>query len=107
MVDLVEDLDEPQQEAILDALEDSDRVAVEQALAYPETSAGRLMQREVVVAPDHWTVGEAIDFLRDQAELPEQFYHIVLVDPRLRPVGKATLGKLMGSRRAILLKSIA
>ncbi|WP_370210265.1 magnesium transporter [Roseovarius sp.] len=107
VVDLVEDLEEDQQEAILEALEDSDRAAVQKSLTYPEYSACRLMQREVVMAPEHWNVGEAIDFLRDQEELPDQFYHIVLVDPRLRPVGNVTLGKLMGSRREILLKSIA
>ncbi|MBO9465045.1 magnesium transporter [Tropicibacter sp. R15_0] len=107
VVDLVEDLDEPQQEAILEALEDSDRAAVEQSLTFPEFSAGRLMQREVVMAPDHWNVGEAIDFLRDQEDLPEQFYHVVLVDPRLRPVGNVTLGRLMSARREVLLTSIA
>ena len=101
VVDLVEDLGEPQQEAILEALEDADRVAVEQALSYPEYSAGRLMQREVVMAPEHWTVGEAIDYLRSSDNLPEQFYHIVLVDPRLHPVGNVTLGKLMRSRREV------
>ena len=106
VVDLVEDLGEPQQEAILDALEDADRVAVEQALAYPEFSAGRLMQREVVVAPEHWTVGEAIDFLRSAEELPEQFYHMVLVDPRMHPKGNVTLGKLMSSRRSVKLADI-
>ena len=106
VVDLVEDLDEPQQEAILDALEDADRIAVEQALAYPEHSAGRLMQREVVMAPEHWTVGEAIDFLRSSDDLPEHFYHIVLVDPRLHPVANVTLGKLMGSRREVKLRDI-
>lgn len=107
VVDLVEDLDEPQQEAILGALEDSDRAAVEQSLTFPEFSAGRLMQREVVMAPDHWNVGQAIDFLRAHAHLPEQFYHVVLVDPRLRPVGNVTLGRLMSSRREVLLTSIA
>ncbi|MEO0676779.1 MAG: magnesium transporter, partial [Pseudomonadota bacterium] len=64
VVDIVEDLDEPQQEAILDALDIGDRYAVEQALSYPEESAGRLMQREVVMGPEHWTVGQAIDYLR-------------------------------------------
>ena len=106
VVDLLEDLDEPQQEAILDVLEDSDRVAVEQSLTFPEYSAGRLMQREVVMAPEHWNVGEAIDFLRNSDDLPEQFYHITLVDPRLKPVANVTLGKLMGSRREVMLKSI-
>ncbi|MBV2358301.1 magnesium transporter [Thalassococcus sp. CAU 1522] len=106
VVDLVEDLDEPQKEAILGALGDSDRAAVRQSLTYPEYSAGRLMQREVVMAPEHWNVGEAIDFLRNSEDLPEQFYHIVLVDPKLHPVGNVTLGKLMSSRREVLLKSI-
>jgi magnesium transporter len=106
VVDLLEDLEAEQQEVILDALEDSDRIAAESALAYPEDSAGRMMQREVVMAPEHWNVGETIDYLRDQDDLPEQFYHITLVDPRLRPVANVTLGKLMGSRREVLLKSI-
>ena len=108
VVDLVEDLDAPQQEAILDALEDVDRVAVEQALAYPEFSAGRLMQRELVMAPEHWNVGEAIDHLRGMPEddLPEQFYHVTLVDPRLHPTGNVTLGKLMRSRREVKLSDI-
>lgn len=106
VVDLLEDLDEPQQEAILGALEAGDRAAVQQSLTYPEYSAGRLMQREVVMAPEYWNVGEAIDYLRNTDHLPDQFYHIVLVDPKLRPIGNVTLGSLMASRREVLLKSI-
>ncbi|AUQ49399.1 magnesium transporter [Phaeobacter inhibens] len=106
VVDLLEDLEEPQQEAILNTLEDADRVAVEQSLSYPENSAGRLMQREVVMAPDHWTVGQAIDFMRESDHLPDQFYHVVLVDPRLHPVGNVTLGRIMSSKREVPLGTI-
>ena len=106
VVDLVEDLEDQQQEAILSVLEDSDRAAVEQSLTYPEYSAGRLMQREVVMAPEHWSVGDAIDFMRNAKELPEQFYHIVLVDPRLHPVGNVTLGRIMAARRDTPLMDI-
>ena len=106
VVDLVEDLEDHQQNAILEVLEDSDRMAVRQSLTYPEYSAGRLMQREVVMAPEHWNVGEAIDFMRNQTDLPEQFYHIILVDPKLHPVGNVTLGKLMSSRREVMLSSL-
>jgi magnesium transporter len=106
VVDLVEDLEEKQKETILDALEEGDRVAVQSLLRYPEQSAGRLMQREVVMAPEHWSVGMAMDFLRNNANLPEQFYHIVLVDPRLHPVGNVSLGKLMSSKRSVLLQTI-
>ncbi|MGB1152626.1 MAG: magnesium transporter [Paracoccaceae bacterium] len=106
VVDLLEDLETPQQEAVLEALDDSDRVAVEQSLTYPEFSAGRLMQREVVFAPEHWTVGEAIDHLRNTEELPEQFYHVILVDPKIHPIGNVTLGRLMSSQRDMPLMSI-
>jgi len=108
VVDLIEDLEGAQQEQILGALEVADRVAVEQAMAWPEYSAGRLMQREVVMAPEHWTVGQAIDHLRatKEEDLPDQFYHIVMVDPRLHPVGNVTLGKLMRSKRATMLRDL-
>ncbi|MEL7416310.1 MAG: magnesium transporter, partial [Pseudomonadota bacterium] len=81
VVYLVEDLEEPEQERVLDALEDSDRAAVEQLLQYPEGSAGRMMQRHVVSAPTHWSVGDVIDYMRASDDLPEQFYDIVIVDP--------------------------
>ncbi|QPM90975.1 magnesium transporter [Pseudooceanicola algae] len=106
VVDLVEYLEEPQQEAILDALEDSDRVAVQQALTFPEESAGRLMQREVVAVPELWTVGQAIDFMRERDDLPDQFYHVILVDPRMKPIGHVTLGRLMASPRRLALSEI-
>ncbi|MBP0481243.1 magnesium transporter [Sagittula salina] len=106
VVDLIEDLDEEQQGAILDVLPESERLAVQQSLTYPEFSAGRLMQREFVMAPEHWSVGEAIDFLRSSENLPEQFYHVILVDPKLRPVANVTLGRIMSSRRDVTLKSI-
>ena len=107
VVDLIEDLGEPQQEMILEALPEPDRAAVEQSLTYPEHSAGRLMQREVVVAPEHWTVGDAIDFLRNADELPDQFYHVILVDPAHRPTGYVTLGRILASKREMALKRIA
>ena len=106
VVDILEDLDEPQQDMILEALDEVDRVAVEQALAFPDNSAGRLMQREVVVVPEHWTVGEAIDFLRESASLPSQFYHVILVDPRMRPTGYATLGRILSAGREVQLKDM-
>ena len=105
LVDIVETLDPPQQDMILKTLDDADRMAVEQALSYPESSAGRLMQREVV-APEHWTVGEATDFLRKSTLLPDQFYHVILVDPRMRPTGYATLGRILSSGREVQLRDI-
>ncbi|MCJ1902631.1 MULTISPECIES: magnesium transporter [Paracoccus] len=106
VVDLIEDMGAPEQQAILAALDESDRAAVERSLTWPEYSAGRLMQSEVVTAPEHWSVGETIDFLRAEEWLPDQFYHVVLVDPRRHPTGYVTLGKLLASRRHVLLGEI-
>lgn len=106
VVDLVEDMDAGERAEILSALDDADRIAVEQSLTYPEYSAGRLMQSEVVTAPEHWTVGETIDFLRAEDWLPEQFYHVILVDPRRHPVGYVALGRLLSARRSVRLAEI-
>ena len=106
VVDLVEDLGDAQTEAVLDALEPSDRVVVEQSLSYPEESAGRHMQVELVRAPDHWTVGEAIDYLRSDVVLPDQFYHIILVDPRLKATGYVTVGRVLSHPRDMPLREL-
>ena len=107
VVDLIEDLDEGMRSAILSALDPDDRAAVETALSYPEDTAGRLMQREVTALPEHFTVGQAIDWLRARAEdLPEQFYHVILVDPSFHPTGYVTLGRLLSAKRAVRLRDL-
>ena len=106
VVDLIEDLDQETREAVLGALDADDRIAVEAALSYPEDSAGRLMQREVTAVPEHWTVGQAIDWLRAHEDLPGQFYHMILVDPAMHPVGYVTLGRMLGSRREVPLREL-
>ncbi len=106
VVYLAEDLDEPRQERLLGALDEVDRVAVERSLLHDEYSAGRLMQREVVLAPEHWTVGHAIDFMRGEEYLPESFYDLIIVDPQMHPVGMVGLGRLMGAARKTRLRDL-
>jgi magnesium transporter len=106
LVDILEDLGQPGRDFILGSLETEDREAVQSAMSWPEGSAGRLMQVETVTAPEHFSVGEMIDYLRSAEWLPDQFYHIFLVDPEGRPTGYATLGRVLASRRDVLLKDI-
>ncbi|MEM7243218.1 MAG: magnesium transporter [Pseudomonadota bacterium] len=106
VVDLIEDLDEDQKETILDALADSDEAAIRQALDYPEGSAGRLMQREIVMAPTHWTIGQAIDMLRADTDLPESFYDILVVNPKSQPIGKVPLHNLLSEPRETPLRDV-
>lgn len=106
VVDILEDLEHHDQAFILESLEKDDRAAVESSLAWPEYSAGRLMQSETVTVPQDWNVGQTIDHLRSADWLPDQFYHVILVDERHRPTGYATLGRVLAAKRSVALSDI-
>ena len=104
---VVEDLEGDQREAVLSAMPDLDRAAIESSLGYAEDSAGRLMQREVMAAPQFWNVGDTIDHVRAQGEdLPELFFDIYVVDPLNRPVGGLAISRLLRAPRAALLTDL-
>jgi len=105
-VDLIGELDEDEQARILKAVPAKDRMILEQGLTFPDSSAGRLMQRELVVVPAHWTVGQTIDFLRTVRDLPDDFYAIYVVDPAHRPVGELVLSHLLRSKRPVRVSDI-
>ena len=100
-VGLVEDLDEAAQQELLEAVPAEERTVLEQALTYPEDSAGRLMQRELVAVPAYWTVGEIIDYLRSAKDLPDDFYDLFVVDPKHRPVGTIPLSRVLRTTRPV------
>lgn len=108
-LEIIEDLNKVQQRAVLAELSPTERLLVEQSLTYPEDSAGRLMQREFVRVPQFWTVGETIDFLRDNKDsedLPEEFYDLFVVDPRMKLVGAVALSRVMRSRRKVKIADL-
>lgn len=105
--DIVEDLEDDQRREVLAAMPESERAAIETSLAYEEDSAGRLMQREVVAAPQFWTVGHTIDHLRgNDGDLPELFFDIYVVDPAFKPVGAVPVSRLLRSKRDSQLAEI-
>jgi len=98
---VVEDLEDDQREKVLAAMPEVDRAAIESSLGYAEDSAGRLMQREFMAAPQFWNVGDTIDHVRAQGEnLPELFFDIYVVDPVNRPVGSVAISRLLRAPRA-------
>ncbi len=106
-VDVVEDLEESDQETFLKSIPDSERKLIEEGLNYPEDSAGRLMQRKFVAVDNSWNVGNAIDYLRNETEnLPEDFYDVYLVDKVDKVTGIVSLGRLMRSKRDVILNEI-
>jgi magnesium transporter len=105
---IVEDLEADKRDAVLAAMPAFERAAVETSLAYPEDTAGRLMQREVVAAPEFWTVGQTIDHLRATREdLPELFFDIYVVDPAFKPVGGVAVSGLLRRARDCTLVEIS
>jgi magnesium transporter len=98
-VALIEDLDRDEQQAVLRAMEPDDRAAVEEALGYPEESAGRLMQRDLCAVPEHWKVGQVIDYLRSHEDLPTDFWEVFVVSPDHHPVGTCKLSTILRTAR--------
>ncbi|WP_188236938.1 magnesium transporter [Sphingopyxis sp. LK2115] len=105
-VAIIEDMEADEQQAVLDAMEPEDRAAIEDALSFPEESAGRLMQRDLVAVPEHVTVGDVIDRLREDAELTSDFWEIYVVDPMHRPVGTCQLSWILRTPRDIAISDV-
>src|SRR5882757_3119703 len=97
-VELLEGLDEQDKVDILEKLPPTERVALERSLLYPENSAGRRMQTEFIAVPPDWTVGQAIDYMRDTPDLPDRFYEIYAVDNAQHWQGAISLDALLRSR---------
>ena len=105
-VGIIEDLDEDAQQRVLAALPQADRLVLEESLSFPEDSAGRIMQRELLAVPSSWTVGETIDYMRASKDLPDDFYDLYIVDPRHQPLGYVPLSRAMRTRRPVKLTDI-
>ncbi len=105
-VQLIEDLDEGDQRAILAEVEAGDRAVIETALAYPEETAGRLMQRELIAVPDSMTVGDLIDYLRSEEGLTTEFWEVFVVDHRFHPLGTCQLSWILRTPRSVKITDV-
>ncbi|MFL6724502.1 MAG: magnesium transporter [Sphingomicrobium sp.] len=105
-VAIIEDLEQDEQLAVLRAMEPDDRAAVEEALTYGEETAGRLMQRDLIAVPEHWRVGQVIDYLRSSDELATDFWAVFVVSPSHHPVGTCKLSTILRSPRSTLVSQI-
>ena len=92
---VLNEFDEDQQREVLAEMEADDRLFLQSGLAFPEESAGRLMDRDVVAVPDYWTIGRILQYLRSEAELPDRFFEIVVIDGERRPVGTVPLDRML------------
>lgn len=105
-VAIIEDMEPEDQREVLKALDPDDRAAIEEALSYAEESAGRLMQRELIAVPEHWSVGDVLDFLRGEEELPTDFWEIFVVDPAHKPLGTCALSWILRTPRVVKIADV-
>ncbi|MEZ5874977.1 MAG: magnesium transporter [Hyphomicrobiales bacterium] len=103
---LLEDLDKEDQTDILAKLPYFERIALQRSLEYPEDSAGRIMQTDLIAVPPFWSVGQTIDYMREADDLPDRFYEIFVVDPAYHLIGSVALNTLLRSKRPTTIESI-
>ena len=98
-IKILENVDEKNKNIILSSLPPKDRFVLLESLSYPEDSAARIMQREFTAIPNNWSVGQTIDYLRENKDLPEEFLEIFIVDNEFKPVGTVSSSKVLRTPR--------
>ena len=105
-IKILENLDEKNKNIVLNSLPPKDRFALQESLSYPEDTAARLMQREFAAIPSNWLVGQTIDYLRENKDLPEEFLEIFIVDNEFKPIGTVPSSKVLRTSRDTKMQSI-
>jgi len=105
-IKILENVDEKEKNNILSSLPPKDRFALLESLSYPEDTAARIMQREFTAIPSNWSVGQTIDYLRENKELPEEFLEIFIVDEEFKPIGTVASSKVLRTPRDNKMMSI-
>ena len=105
-IKIIENLNEDKKNDILRSLPPKDRFVLLESLSYPEDSAARIMQREFTAIPSNWSVGQTIDYLRENKDLPEEFLEIFIVDNEFKPIGTVSSSKVLRTSREAKMISI-
>ena len=103
---ILEDLDQEDQDEILAQLPFTERIRLRRSLDYPEESAGRRMQTEFVAVPPFWTVGQTIDYMREDQNLPDHFSQVFVIDPTFKLLGAIDLDQILRTKRTVKVEEI-
>ena len=105
-IKILENLDKDKKKLVLDKLPPKDKFLLEEGLSYPEDSAARIMQREFTAIPSNWSVGQTIDYLRENKDLPKEFLEIFIVDNDFKPIGTVPSSRVLRTARESKMNSI-
>ncbi len=103
---ILENLNEEKKNIVLNKLPPKDRFNLQEGLSFPEDSAARIMQREFAAIPSNWSVGQTIDYLRENKDLPESFLDIFIIDSNFKPIGTVPSSKVLRAARESKMNSI-
>ncbi len=95
LADLVEDLPDTVIDEVLKSMDRENRERLEQALSYPEDTAGRLMNPDVVTVRTDVNVDVVLRYLRLRGELPDHTDHLFVVSRRHQYLGRLSLASLV------------
>lgn len=102
--DVLADLPEAVSETLLPVLEDAGDLR--ELLAYEEDTAGGIMGTELVSVPVDWTISQATDEVRRQAEIVEPIYSVFVVDNGGMLVGSVSLKGLLLSPSGARIRDV-
>ena len=105
-IKILENISKDIKEKVLEKLPPKDKFLLQEGLSYPEDSAARIMQREFTAVPSNWTVGQTIDYLREEKDLPEEFLEIFIVDNDFKPIGTVPSSRVLRTSRDLKMNSI-
>ena len=105
-IKILENINKVTKEKVLEKLPPKDKFLLQEGLSYPEDSAARIMQREFTAVPSNWTVGQTIDYLREDKDLPEEFLEIFIVDNDFKPIGTVPSSRVLRTPRDSKMNSI-
>jgi len=105
-IKILENINKETKEKVLEKLPPKDKFLLQEGLSYPEDSAARIMQREFTAVPSNWTVGQTIDYLREDKDLPEEFLEIFIVDNDFKPIGTVPSSRVLRTPRDSKMNSI-
>lgn len=95
LAELAGDLPDTVIEEVLKSMDRENRERLEQVLSYPEDTAGRLMNPDVITVRTDVTVDVVLRYLRLRGEIPEHTDHLFVVSRRHQYLGRVSIAALL------------
>lgn len=104
-IEVVDSLDDNCKKFLLDNVDTKIKHQILEGFYYPENTVGRIVEKDFIAFQKHWTVGQAIDYIR-RSKIDYDFHAAIIVDSRFKPVGNILLSTLLKSSRSEALSSL-